>query len=68
MLDREDSQLRAPPQHLSAGVDASLARFFHHLTQFRCIATRHAKLQQTFLALVQLAAPWIMLQSIVNRP
>ncbi len=43
-------------------------RFFNRLKQFRGIATRYAKLQRTFLALVQVAATWIMLRPLINTP
>ena len=37
-------------------------RFFNNLKQFRRIATRYEKLSQTFLALIQLVAVWIIIK------
>ncbi len=45
-----------------------IERFFHRLKQFRGIATRYAKWQRTFLALVPVAATWIMLRQLINTP
>jgi transposase len=37
-------------------------RFFNKLKQFRRIATRYEKLSHTFLALIHLAAVWILIK------
>jgi len=37
-------------------------RFFKNLKPLRPIATRYAKLSQTFLALIHLVAAWIIIK------
>ena len=43
------------------GLREKVERFFNKLKQFHRIATRHEKLRQTFLALIHLAASWLMI-------
>ena len=45
-----------------------IARFFHRLTQFRGMVTLYVQLQRTLLALVHVAATWIMLKQLINMP
>ncbi len=44
------------------------ARFFPRLQPLRGRATRCAQWQRTFRALVQGAATWILLRSLINTP
>ncbi len=45
-----------------------IERFCNRLKQFRGMATRYAQVQRTVLALVQVAATWIMLRPLINTP